>query len=342
VFHEAVTRFAAPSGEAGGDQAAAPEAAPRKIGHKPVRKAVQGEAIPIQVTIGAELEPKSVVLACRPDGADNFMKSPMKEDSPGHWSGEILPSATNGDEVAYYVEAQDDAGASLASRGSAARPLVVALKEAGAPEETVGDQSDEEETGPHFFLGLALGGGAGWTTGNGDVTTHGMVSPARIAPAWLGQASPEIGYFVNEGLLISVQARLQYVTGTTPQNAPAGSSDCGPDHVCNPAQSALAVLGRVTWLWGEENLHPYLAATAGGGYIRHVATLKNVSTCGDAARPVPCVDTVAAGPVFVGGGGGFFYNFADHAAVTFGFNALLGFTAFTAHVDLNGGVALEF
>jgi hypothetical protein len=218
-----------------------------------------------------------------------------------------------------------------------------APEEAGAAGEAEGDESNYEEGDwPHWFLGLALGGGAGFTSGHGEVTPQGMVSPSRIAPAALGQASPEIGYFVREDLLISVQMRFQYVTGTTQQNAPAGSGDCGPDHVCTPARSAVAGFARATWLWGEENLHPYLTATAGGGYIRHVATLKNVVTCGDPAKPVPCVDTVAAGPVFVGGGAGLFYSLYDHLALTLGLNALLGFTTFTAHVDLNGGIALEF
>ena len=55
-----------------------------------------------------------------------------------------------------------------------------------------------------------------------------------------------------------------------------------------------------------------------------------------------CVDTVPSGPVFAGVGAGIMYNVSPTFALTFGTNALLGFTKFTFHVDLNAGVALEF
>jgi hypothetical protein len=330
------------------DAEAAPVAADQppagKLGHAPVRKAARGEAIPIKVTTGEGLAPEKVVLEYRPDGATDFLKSELREVSPGRWSGQIPPRATNGDQVAYFIEARDGAGAVTAARGSAGRPWAVALGDAGdASDETADvDTHDEEDDGPHWFLGLGIGSGGGWTSGSGEVNPKGMVSPARIAASRLGQVTPELGYFVREGFLISLQLRLQYVTGATSQTAPAGSSDCGPDHVCEPAKAAVAGFARATWLWGAENLHPYLAITAGGGRIRHVAALKNVTTCGDPAKPVPCVDTVAAGPVFVGGGGGLLYDISDKTSLMLGFNALAGFTTFTAQVDIDGGIALQF
>ena len=46
--------------------------------------------------------------------------------------------------------------------------------------------------------------------------------------------------------------------------------------------------------------------------------------------------------MFVGGGGGFLYALSPGFALTLGANALLGFTAFTFHVDVNAGLALMF
>jgi len=241
---------------------------------------------------------------------------------------------------------QNAGGEPIAYRGSASEPMVIPLREAGAPAAVASASAEEEDDDSgdaRWFVALTLGGGAGWTSGGGEVTPKGSVGAGELAPAPLGHLAPEIGYFVNDGFMLSVQLRLQYVTGTTPQNAPAGATDCGNDGVCHGATAALAGFLRATWLWGRAGrLHPYLALTAGGGNIRHVATLKNVSTCGDAARPVPCRDTVAAGPVFAGAGAGLIWNATDSVALTLGLTALAGFPAFTAHADLNGGVAFEF
>jgi hypothetical protein len=55
-----------------------------------------------------------------------------------------------------------------------------------------------------------------------------------------------------------------------------------------------------------------------------------------------CVDTVPAGPIFVGAGAGIMYNVSPAFALTLGTNVLVGFTKFTFHVDLNAGVAFEY
>jgi hypothetical protein len=55
-----------------------------------------------------------------------------------------------------------------------------------------------------------------------------------------------------------------------------------------------------------------------------------------------CVDTVASGPIFVGGTGGILYNLTPSFALKAEANALLGFTKFTFNLDLNVGVAVEY
>jgi hypothetical protein len=54
------------------------------------------------------------------------------------------------------------------------------------------------------------------------------------------------------------------------------------------------------------------------------------------------VDTVPAGPILVGAGAGIMYNVSPAFALTLGTNALVAFTKFTFHVDLNAGLAFEY
>ena len=90
-----------------------------------------------------------------------------------------------------------------------------------------------------------------------------------------------------------------------------------------------------------------MSGIGGLGTIRHVAEFQSQNNCG---TPPPgsqtgnqtCVDTVPSGPVFIGAGAGVLYNVTPAFALTLGTNALVGFTKFTFHVDLNLGVAVLY
>ena len=105
----------------------------------------------------------------------------------------------------------------------------------------------------------------------------------------------------------------------------------------------VSALARLTWLFGEEDTFvPYLSGIVGAGQIRHLATFPNANYCGaDPNKPVKCVDTVVAGPIFVGPGGGFILRATQSVGVTLGLATLLGFPAFTFHVDVNAGIVVE-
>jgi hypothetical protein len=120
-------------------------------------------------------------------------------------------------------------------------------------------------------------------------------------------------------------------------------NQCGADHICHPAKSALAVLAKATRVFGDENFHPYLAIAAGGGQIRHVASVgrQDRKFCGSRGDAM-CIDTILAGPVFAGGGGGIMFNASNNFVFMAGVNALLGFPNFTFNLDFNAGVAVEF
>jgi tetratricopeptide (TPR) repeat protein len=341
AFDEAVAGLGKPEKpegtEGGGDKTVNNEG----LKHDAVTHAAQGNPIPITATVEASLNAKKVVLAYRPDGASDFIGREMKEGPPSYWTAEIPGSATQGNTVAYYIEAQNEEGEAVASKGTSGDPMTVAIKGAGAPEVKKGEE-EEEEADHHWYLALGLGSGLGWTTGNGEVNADDVIKPAGFAPAKAFHGAPEVGYFVKPDLMLSLQLRLQYVSGATSEIDPSMTM-CGSDHVCQPAKNAFAALARVTKFFSESGFRPYVAGMAGGGQIRHVAEFASVKTCGtDPAKPVTCVDTVAAGPVLVGGGAGFVYNATPNVGLTLGLNALLGFPTFTFHVDFNGGVAVMF
>jgi hypothetical protein len=317
------------------------------IMHDAVTVGTQGSAITISAKVDINQNVKKLILAYRPDGASEFLGRVMKEVTQGNWTAEIPATATAGNRVAYYIEAQAEDESTMAKKGTEDDPLIISLKGSGAPAERKPDDEEDEEEAPHWFLGLGVGSGAGYVaSAPGEVNSLNSVS-AGFAPATLGHLAPEIGYFAKANILLSLQLRLQLVTGPNNRNLdktdPNNADQCGRDFVCTPAKNAVAALAKVTFLFGEEKFHPYVSLAAGGGQIRHVVTFSKLKACGPTMTSTDsCVDTVLGGPVFVGGGLGFMYNASDNFALTLGVEPLVGFPDLTINFDLNAGVAVEF
>jgi hypothetical protein len=314
------------------------------IVHEPVMEGAQGGAITITAHVDYNLGVKKMILAYRPDGAAEFLGRVMKEVTQGNFSAEIPASATAGNRVAYYLEAQGPEENTLGTKGTADDPMVITLKGTGAPEaKGGGEEEDDDEEGPSWYLALGLGSGAGWATGTGEVSSDAKVVPG-FAPASLGHLAPEIGYFISDKVLLSLQLRLQMITGVNERHLAMttdNKSECGGDYICNPAKSAFAALAKITYLFGDDSFHPYLSGAVGGGQIRHTATFKSIPMCGTSTKD-PCTDTILAGPVLLGPGVGFIYNASDNFALTVGANTLLGFPDFTFNIDFQAGAAVEF
>ena len=217
-----------------------------------------------------------MILAYRPDGASEFLGRVMKEVTQGNWTGDIPATATGGNRVAYYLEAQGKDEATLGTKGTADDPLFITLKGSGAPEKGKAsgekDEDEDEDEGPSWYIGLGVGTGVGYATGNGEVNADVASSTPGFAPASTVHFLPEVGYFLTDKLLLSVQLRLQVITNTTDLKLPTGSKDCGGDGVCSAAKSAVAGFAKLSYLFGENALHPYVSGALGGGQIRHVAT----------------------------------------------------------------------
>jgi hypothetical protein len=307
------------------------------IKHEPVPASTRGVAIPIKVSVDPALGAKSVTLSFKADNAEEFSEKELREDPAGSgtWVGEIPGAATQGSAVEYFIEASGADDKTLASKGTAEESLSVTLS-GGRKREA--KPAPKEETGATWLVGLGFGSGVGWTSGYGEVNGKDHVSPTGFAPSQLAHVVPEVGYFIDPTMMLSLQLRFQLVTGASTYHP--GGNECG-DGVCTPAWHAEAAFLRFSYFLAEGEFRPYVTGMAGGGQIRHVAKFESVAMCGPMKDQV-CVDTVAAGPVFVGGGGGFLYDLTPGFAVTLGTNLLVGFTTYTFHIDINGGVALSF
>jgi hypothetical protein len=232
-----------------------------------------------------------------------------------------------------------------ASESAASETGADATAEAEAEDEGADADGDEDdasgtELSRSWFVGFAAGSGMGWASGNGEVTDARVQSGFHAAA--MAHLLPEVGYFLRPNLLLSAQLRVQFVSGASSEPDPS-MTICGPDHVCSASKGATAAFVKAAWFLGEgATFRPYLAGMLGFGQIRHVASVPGLAACGtDAAHPTACTDTVAAGPVFLGPGGGFLVNLAPRFALLVGTGALVGLSRFTFHLDLDAGLAVE-
>ncbi|HXU03264.1 MAG TPA: tetratricopeptide repeat protein [Polyangia bacterium] len=323
------------------------------IEHEPVTESPQGSPITIKATIDPALGAKKVVLSFSADGADDFAEKEMQEDPPGSgkYSAEIPQSATQGGVVDYFIEALGDNDSPIATKGSSTKTLKISmLGPNGQPlvprkPKKPPEKKPTSEEAPSLFFGLGVGSGFGWTTGTGEINaTKNKVNPPGFEMSRLLHFAPEVGYYVSPDLLVSVQLRLQLVSGATDYHSdPNDPNDrgCGSDNVCKAGTYAFAGLARASLFFGEGDFRTYVAGNLGVGTIRHVATFESNPVCGT-NRMTTCVDTVPAGPILVGAGAGIMYNVSPAFALTLGTNALVAFTKFTFHVDLNAGLAFEY
>jgi Tetratricopeptide repeat len=309
------------------------------ISHEPVTRASQGEIIPIRVTIDPSLTPDKVVLSYRGGGAGAELATrDMTEATPGNFAGEIPAAATAGTQVGYFIEARK-AGQLIASLGSKASPLLVSLKKpVTLPLARTNHQPPPTRAtdggAPNFYIGMGIGSGLGWATGAGDVNPMHVADPAGFAAAQVVHLSPELGYFLSPDLLLSVQARIQFLSGLTAQ-----SQTC---LTCSaPPSTAVAAFARLTWFLSNAKLKPYLSGSVGGGRIRHVAEFPKFADCGGAGTTV-CVDSIPAGAVLLGPGAGIVYAVTPGFGLVGGLNTQFGFPRFTFNMDLNLGVAAMF
>ena len=120
-----------------------------------VSEVKQGASVVVTVTVEESLKFKKLVLAYRPQGTSDFLGREMEPVGGGAYRAEIPDHATTGASVSYYMEAQDDEGQPVASRGTEERPLVISF--AATATVVVEGRGDRRAEG----RGAALGRGRG-------------------------------------------------------------------------------------------------------------------------------------------------------------------------------------
>jgi tetratricopeptide (TPR) repeat protein len=334
-----------------------PASAESAIVHTPVTQGVVGQPIIIKVQVPESLDAERVVVLYRPEGATDFLTREMDPVKDSDWyQTEIPPEATRGASVAYYILAQNAEGQPLAQKGSVEEPLVVTLggegvEGAGPGGETAeeGEEAGEEGRAPFLWFTLAVGSGFGYHSGTPEANRTNdygdKLKSSGIAWSELLQIAPEVGFFISESLVVSLQGRIQIVTGATQVNGSQVGGAC-KGGTCQPSSYALAGLAKVTWFLGEpRRVTPFLTLAAGAGQIRHVVDLPKEDTPDHTKKqnllgcPASnCKDTVVGGPVLFGPGAGVTVELSDSFLIIASATALVGVPNIMANLDVNLGV----
>jgi hypothetical protein len=195
-----------------------------------------------------------------------------------------------------------------------------------------------------FFLGLTGGTGFGLIKGSGelDPAVHKLDAPG-FAMAQAAQVSPEVGFFISPDLLLSVQLRIQFVTGLNGKADRPGGGNCGPDNFCSPGNSAFAGFAKVTYLLGSAPFHFTVGGQVGGGNIRHALVFPD-NTCKASASETQsqsCVDTLAGGPFLIGPTAGLLYEIGETLNLILAVNTALGVPNFTYNFDVSAGLGFR-
>jgi hypothetical protein len=205
------------------------------------------------------------------------------------------------------------------------------------------DGGDDDEGGGtdnkgKIFIGITGGSGFGIASGTGEMasTVKHTLASAGFAPAQLMQIAPEVGYFLSSNLLLSLQGRVQFVSGVNP-----GATTCGSTK-CTTASTAIAVFAKATYLLGDGDFHFFFGGSLGGGTIRHVSQFPADTSCVNGTSASHCVDTLAAGPLLFGPNLGIMYDFTKNLGLIVALNTQVGVPKFTFNLDLDAGLGIKF
>ena len=226
-----------------------------------------------------------------------------------------------------------------------AKPKPVAREANEETEATSGDEADVEaeaegDGSPVVSSGilLSLGLGSGFGIGSGGFDANKNVTKvsggSQLAGSKLGHITVAGGYYMSPNLMLSLEGRLQFITGTT--KSPSGTA---------PPGSAISVMAKANWYLASGPVRPFLVGGLGAGAIRQVVAVhiqdtdgKPVNDCGSGSEA--CVDTVTGGPLFLVAGGGVSYELGS-VALLGTLTANLGVPHFMTNFDAAIGIGLH-
>ena len=284
------------------------------------------------------------------------------------WQVKIPGSQTKAQWVPVYFEARDDKGSTLAQSGREDSPNVIVVKggqNAASSAPTVakeeGDEEGDEETEDEgdidddnplarlekerrhqheglkgtWFVGFGLGSGFGYAHSN-YTEAYGPSNPnvkpvqfqSGFAPALLGQAVPEVGYFIGRNTALALAMRAQAIYPR------------GPEGTATGAISGLLRLMFYTEDDSKVRWYFSLVAGAGEGFRFQVAAQASDENGKPTGQTVK--DTVRGGPYLAGAGGGMEYKVSRHFRWALDTQLLIGFTNVSGVLDLGTGLRYLF
>ncbi len=329
-----------------------------------------GAEVTLKCMTSAELHPATVMLYYKANGGNDYQVLQMSKSGMSGaatiWLAKIPASQTKAKWIPVYFEARDESGTSLAFSGREDSPSVISVKggeaasagpTATAGEGEIGEGDDEEEeegdeidddnplarlerdrrrehegSKGTWWLGFGLGSGVGYASGNSTETfpDNKVGFSPGVALAFLGHAVPEIGYFVGRNTALALTGRDQLILGGW-KGTPWGAN---------------AVLLRLLFFTdGDEKMRWYFATAAGWGdafRLQVEAQSQVLDKNGNVTSVIPFKDTVKGGPWAAGIGGGMLYKLNRRWRWTVDTQALLGFTHYSAVLDLTTGLRLMF
>jgi hypothetical protein len=349
------------SGNGGGGGGGAKDAAPAPAGggdadaggdvsglvHSPVEDGKEGQPISIGVKVGNDVSASQVVLYYRVQGQEDFTAMSLHHGSGPSWDGKIPASATRADSIQYYIEAKGSGGKVNASAGSRGSPNIIEIARSTGTSGGGGGGGDVDDENPlgsvggdgtsiskkggggarhTVFVNVAVGSGVGFVSGNTEQSGQAVTCCVASAPF---HVMPELGFWVGQKIALSAYARIGLPLGADiPGHAPA----------------APAGLVRLLFVFDRSGEGVSVHGDVGGGFIRH--NIKLIEPFMDGT-----VDTVATGPLLIGGGAAWAHTLGGPLRFVLDLNILTGIPVaelggvkpyFSINADLNIGFQLAF
>jgi hypothetical protein len=320
-----------------------------------------------------------VTLYYKANGAEDYRTLAMtKGESSGGtttWGAKIPGSDTNAKWVPMYFEAHNRAGAAIAHSGRADSPNVITVLGAGAGGTGSGPRADSEDDEDAeveeiddnnplarlenerrresegikgtWMFSASIGSGVGYAVGKTPEAFHGQgarVTPG-IAPAYLGHAALEVGYFISRHTALSVQTRNQWMPGMKYGAArgahsvllrvmfvsEAGWTRRSPSENADEGDPQLAKEQRSRIRW-------YFALAEGGGEGFRLRVPAGVRDSEGNPTNITVSDTVRGGPFVSGIGGGMVVKLWRRWHWTIDAQVLFGYPQFSVVHDLTTGI----
>ncbi len=312
------------------------------INHPPITEAVVGKSVEIKAQVPKAVHADKVVLAYRSGTDGEFLAREMQPVAGApEWYHQKIPSdVVEAQDIYYYIEAQDDDGQSLLASGTSAAPHVIKVvnEATDAVENLSAGAGGKDSSGNPLWFVLAVGAGGGYFSGAPEMNSvndsGGVLKTSGTGMAKLGHVAPELGYFLTEHVLLSLQARVQFVTGSD------DVSYAGKTY--KTTQTAIAGLLKLSYFLTDATarFQPFVAAQAGLGEIRYPVSTTPLLGCGPNGSAGACKDTVRGGLALFGVGAGFLYMLGESLGLYASLNGLVGAPNFAVDGDLNLGVAV--